>query len=171
MKMGILGRRLGALVAAIGLAVAAQSASAATATTVTTVTVQLVDKVADAPMATGIVYGMPGVDTSKATSIMQASLTTVPTGKITFKVTNSSTDMVHEMLVVPVPTVGKPLPYLADQHLLDETKINSKGEVSELDPGKSGTLTVTLQPGTYLLLCNQPGHYEAGMWTVFTVTK
>jgi len=45
------------------------------------------------------------------------------------------------------------------------------GEVPELDPGKSGTLSVSLQPGTYLLLCNQPGHYEAGMWTVFTVTN
>ena len=33
------------------------------------------------------------------------------------------------------------------------------GEVSELDPGKSGTLTLTIKPGKYLLVCNVPGHY------------
>ena len=44
-------------------------------------------------------------------------------------------------------------------------------EVSELDPGASGSLTVALQPGKYLLICNVPGHYASGMWTEFTVTK
>ena len=43
------------------------------------------------------------------------------------------------------------------------------GEVSELDPGKSGTLTLKLDPGTYMLFCNIPGHYMAGMWTTVTV--
>jgi uncharacterized cupredoxin-like copper-binding protein len=43
------------------------------------------------------------------------------------------------------------------------------GEVSELDPGKSGSLTLTLDAGTYMLFCNLPGHYMAGMWTFVTV--
>ena len=45
------------------------------------------------------------------------------------------------------------------------------GEVSELDPGKSGSLTVTLNPGKYLLICNDPGHYVSGMWAEFDVTQ
>jgi len=31
------------------------------------------------------------------------------------------------------------------------------------------TFTVDLEAGTYQLVCNLPGHYEAGMHTVFTV--
>ncbi|WP_245455931.1 sulfocyanin-like copper-binding protein [Mesorhizobium sp. M7A.F.Ca.US.008.03.1.1] len=41
--------------------------------------------------------------------------------------------------------------------------------MSELDPDKSGTLTVDLKAGKYLLICNVPGHYGAGMWAEFTV--
>jgi uncharacterized cupredoxin-like copper-binding protein len=41
--------------------------------------------------------------------------------------------------------------------------------VSELDPGKSGALTITLEPGLYLLFCNVPGHFISGMWTTITV--
>jgi uncharacterized cupredoxin-like copper-binding protein len=167
--MGHAGRKLLALAALIGIAVSANAAPAGAAAT--TVTVQLVDKVPDAPMATGLTYGTPGIDLSKATQIIKASRTTAPVGDVTFNVTNTSTDMVHEMLVLPVSTANQPLPYLADKLTLDESKTKSAGEVSELDPGKSGTLTVNLQPGTYLLVCNQPGHYAAGMWAMFTVTK
>ncbi|WP_281408400.1 hypothetical protein [Mesorhizobium sp. B2-3-14] len=41
--------------------------------------------------------------------------------------------------------------------------------MSELDPGKSGTLIVDLKPVKYLLICNVPGHYGAGMSPEFTV--
>ncbi|MBI4278196.1 MAG: cupredoxin domain-containing protein [Armatimonadetes bacterium] len=30
-------------------------------------------------------------------------------------------------------------------------------------PGKTGTLSVTLGPGSYQVICNVPGHKEAGM--------
>jgi uncharacterized cupredoxin-like copper-binding protein len=46
-----------------------------------------------------------------------------------------------------------------------------KGEVSELNPGATGSLTVALKPGRYLLICNVPGHFASGMWTEFEVTK
>jgi uncharacterized cupredoxin-like copper-binding protein len=54
---------------------------------------------------------------------------------------------------------------------VDEDKAGDKGEVSELNPGQSGSLTVTLAPGKYVLVCNVPGHYGAGMWAEFDVTK
>jgi len=43
------------------------------------------------------------------------------------------------------------------------------GEIPDLAPGKTGTLTVDLKPGSYVLFCNQPGHYHDGMSTVLTV--
>ena len=75
------------------------------------------------------------------------------------------------MIVMFLQDPTKPLPYIDAENRVDEDKAGDKGEVSELDPGKSGALTVPLKAGKYLLICNVPGHYGAGMWTEFTVTK
>ena len=61
------------------------------------------------------------------------------------------------------------LPYVTAQLRVNEEAANYLGEVSDLDPGKSGALTVTLEPGMYILFCNIPGYYASGMWTVITV--
>jgi len=42
---------------------------------------------------------------------------------------------------------------------------------AELSPGQSGTMAVTLSPGTYELVCLEPGHYNAGQHETFTVTN
>jgi uncharacterized cupredoxin-like copper-binding protein len=65
----------------------------------------------------------------------------------------------------------KPLPYLDAENRVDEDKAGDKGEVSELDPGTSGTLTVALKPGKYVLICNVPGHFDSGMWAEVDITK
>jgi uncharacterized cupredoxin-like copper-binding protein len=52
---------------------------------------------------------------------------------------------------------------------VDEEGSVHLGEVSELDPGKSGTLTVDVKPGKYILYCNITGHYMSGMWTLIDV--
>jgi uncharacterized cupredoxin-like copper-binding protein len=98
-----------------------------------------------------------------------ASPGTVKAGQVTFNVKNDSKDTVHEMIVMYLADPGKPLPYLEAENRVDEDKAGDKGEVSELDPGKSGALTVELKAGKYLLICNVPGHYGAGMWVEFTV--
>ncbi|MBC7479197.1 MAG: hypothetical protein H7317_14050 [Pseudorhodobacter sp.] len=95
---------------------------------------------------------------------------TVPAGKITFDVVNDSKDIVHEFMVSPVTAGETELPYIADENRVDEEKAGHLGEVSELDPGKSGSLTVALTPGTYIAYCNIPGHFIDGMWTLLTVT-
>jgi uncharacterized cupredoxin-like copper-binding protein len=41
--------------------------------------------------------------------------------------------------------------------------------VEEREPGQSGDLSAELQPGKYVLFCNVPGHFMAGMWAVLTV--
>jgi uncharacterized cupredoxin-like copper-binding protein len=93
----------------------------------------------------------------------------VAAGKVTFEVTNDSKDVIHEMLVAPVANTDVVLPYNANENRVDEEAAKDLGEVSELDPGKSGALTLELKPGTYVLYCNIPGHFMAGMWTVLTV--
>jgi uncharacterized cupredoxin-like copper-binding protein len=49
--------------------------------------------------------------------------------------------------------------------------VKTLGEVSDLDPGKEGKLTINLKPGEYLLFCNMKGHYQAGMLAHLTVTE
>ena len=155
---------------ALGLATAMLMAGgAAAAQAATLVQISLWDQGADVQMPMGIAYAAPGLDITKATMGIKALPGAVKAGKVTFNVKNNSKDTVHEMIVMLLADPGKPIPYLEAENRVDEDKAGDKGEVSELDPGKSGTLTVDLKAGKYLLICNVPGHYGAGMWTEFTV--
>jgi uncharacterized cupredoxin-like copper-binding protein len=157
------------LVAAIaGLVITAVGAASSDAATKIEVT--LWDSGADAQMMGGMGYGTPGADLSKAKMGIKLSRDRVPVGPVTFNVTNSSKDTVHEMIVVPVDDSKKTLPYIAAENRIDEDAAGHLGEVSELDPGKSGSLTLDLKPGIYMVLCNVPTHFMGGMWKLFTVT-
>lgn len=151
------------------LALTASLTGAAWAHT-STVNVSLWDKGADAGMATGMGMGMPHADMSKATMGIKISEKSVEAGKVTFKVINKSKDSMHEMVVAKLGAKTKELPYSKSMNEVEESRMDNLGEVEELDPGASGTLTLNLKPGKYVLFCNIPGHYMDGMWTVLTVS-
>jgi uncharacterized cupredoxin-like copper-binding protein len=95
---------------------------------------------------------------------------TVRAGKVSFEVRNDSKALVHEMVISPIKDTRTPLPYDQAQNKVDEDAAGHLGEVAELEPGKSGSLTLDLKRGRYVLYCNVVGHYALGMWTVLTVT-
>ncbi len=132
--------------------------------------VSLWDAGGDMTMATDLGYGSKG-DMSKQSMGIDVTPTTIQAGHVTFQVTNNSKDLVHEMVVSPLKPGEKALPYIQDEDRVDEDKAGHLGEVSELDPGKSGELGIDLKPGKYILYCNIPGHFAGGMWTVLDVTK
>ncbi len=142
----------------------------------TTIHLSLWDKGANSMDSMGMMapmgFAMEGMSmmAEKGTMGITADAASAPAGKVTFEVTNDSVDIVHEMLVVPIVDDTTPLPYVADENRVDEEAAGDLGEVSELDPGKSGALTLDLKPGKYLLFCNVPGHYVMGMWTIIEVT-
>jgi uncharacterized cupredoxin-like copper-binding protein len=103
--------------------------------------------------------------------VLQADRHAVKAGHITFRVVNESKSTVHEMLVVPEPKAGEVLPFDTKADTVDEKRAHSRGEVSDLKPGAHGQVTLNLKAGNYVLLCNQPGHYHAGMSTRLTVEK
>jgi uncharacterized cupredoxin-like copper-binding protein len=113
----------------------------------------------------------PSADPSISGMEMRTDTTSVKAGRVTLEAVNRSKDLVHEVLVVPAPSDGKQLPYDIKTNTIIEKRVHSLGEISELKPGAHGTLTLNLKPGTYLLLCNQPGHYKSGMRTKLVVEK
>ena len=112
-------------------------------------------------------------DSTTSPSVKQMEIkpdrTSVPAGRVTFDVKNDSKSLVHEMILIKSQLPASALPYDKKKAEVEENKIQSLGEVSELQPGKSGTLTVDMKPGSYALLCNQPGHMHNGMWVRFDV--
>ena len=145
----------------LGLAAPSEAASKRT------INVTLWDKGAKAEMATNMGIGGGG-DKSKATMGLKLSTSTVKAGKVTFNVTNSSKDTVHEMVVLRYKD-GEKLPYSDKEMRIDEDAAGHLGEVSELEPGKSGSVTLDLKPGKYLVACNIAGHFMNGMWEFITV--
>jgi len=132
-----------------------------------TVKVSLTETSADMDTSMKLGMGMGG-NMSKATMFLKPNPATVKAGEVTFEVSNDSKSVIHEMILAPIADAAKPMPYVDNENRVDEDKAGDLGEVSELDPGKNGSLTVTLKPGTYLLYCNVPGHYMAGMWATIT---
>ena len=102
---------------------------------------------------------------------ISTDVSTVKAGKIDFEVFNDSKALVHEMLVIKVRDFEEALTYDSKDGKIVEDKTQDIGEVSELEPGKSGSLTVNLKPGKYMLVCNMPGHYKSHMYTNLLVTQ
>ena len=94
----------------------------------------------------------------------------VKAGSVTLEVTNWSRSVLHEMIVVSVDSPSAPLPYDYSQARVPEEQVKVLGEAADLQPNSSRTVELTLSPGSYLLICNIPGHYAAGMVTALNVT-
>ena len=115
-------------------------------------------------------YGMMGRGMMGGMSV-RTNVTSVKAGKVTFDVTNLSRSVVHEMIVVAVENPNAPLPYDYNTGQIPEKQVKMLGETDEMEPNADKTITLDLKPGSYLLICNVPGHYAAGMWTPLTVTQ
>jgi uncharacterized cupredoxin-like copper-binding protein len=77
-------------------------------------------------------------------------------------------DLPHELVLAKTNDDPANLPTLGDGSV-DEESLDVPGEVGEAEAGTTGTATVDLQPGKYVMFCNLPGHYAAGMYGTLTV--
>lgn len=119
------------------------------------------------PQVVGIKLEDATVDPALAHMRIVLDRDTVKPGPVTLQAVNASKTLTHEVLVVR--DTGKSLPIDSKHERVVEKRIHSLGEISDLPPGKTGKLTLNLKPGTYLLFCNQPGHYQDGMQAKLTV--
>jgi uncharacterized cupredoxin-like copper-binding protein len=91
-------------------------------------------------------------------------------GTVTFHVANIDTAVTHEFVIFKTDLSPDKLPLNSDGTVNEQGQgLTHIDEVSDLAPGASQDLTPTLQPGNYIALCNLPGYFKAGMYTVFTV--
>jgi uncharacterized cupredoxin-like copper-binding protein len=102
---------------------------------------------------------------------MDLSTKQLSAGKVTFNVTNTSQNFVHEFVVVKSDKPIEWLLYKEDENEIAEDALKVVNEIEDIEPGKSGMLTVTLEPGSYVLFCNKTGHFKAGMVNQLTVIK
>ena len=116
----------------------------------------------------------PGpIDVSLNEFSITISTHTVPAGKTVFAVKNIGT-RAHEFVVLKTDTpaadfaVGS---FEGQSDRIDEDAAGTNvGETGDLEPGTSKTVTITLEPGHYAVVCNLPGHYRMGMRQDVTVT-
>ena len=57
----------------------------------------------------------------------------------------------------------------ATTNRLDEATLDVIDEQAEWQPGTPGMVTVTLEPGNYVVMCNIAGHYAQGMYADLVV--
>lgn len=91
-----------------------------------------------------------------------------PAGEVTFNVQNDA-EQVHEFVVFQTDLAPDALPTDEDGNVDEEGEgITAVDEIEDIEGGTSQDLTVDLAAGSYVLICNLPGHYAQGMHTAFT---
>ena len=134
------------------------------------INVTLIDKMGsgDSNELPKLGMGMDG-DMAMAKMGINANPKSVRRGPVTFKVTNLASRIIHEVIVAKLPEGLDKLPYDEEAMAVKDNALQDLGSVKEIEPSRSAALTLTLKPGKYMLYCNLPGHYMAGMWTVVEV--
>jgi uncharacterized cupredoxin-like copper-binding protein len=88
----------------------------------------------------------------------------VAAGKVTFKIENEGATT-HEFVVFKTDLPEGQLPINADTSQVDEeaSGVEVVDEKEDIAAGKDASLSVELEPGKYVFVCNLPGHYTLGM--------
>jgi len=100
----------------------------------------------------------------------------VAAGEVTFEVTNEGPDDVHEFVVFRTDLAPDALP-TGEDGSADEAGegLELIDEIEDIAVGEAPTLTVSLEAGNYVLICNiydadeVEAHYQEGMRVGFTV--
>jgi|FLYL01.1.fsa_nt_gi uncharacterized cupredoxin-like copper-binding protein len=91
----------------------------------------------------------------------------VPAGDVTFDVTNAG-NIPHNLRVIASDADPGSLPVSGG--MVDEAQVDVVASTTaDLPGGENEQVAASLDAGSYILICNVAGHYEAGMYVGFTV--
>lgn len=117
----------------------------------------------------------PGVTEAPITLeefVIKPSVVRAPYGTVIFKVKNAGT-VTHQFLVIKSDLPIAQLPRLPNNAGADEKQLEVVGRIDAIEPGAEAELSLFLDPGNYVLICNLRSdgrsHYLSGMYNQFTV--
>ena len=130
------------------------------------------------PIPTGGGGGATTVEVTLQEWAVVLGAASAPAGDITFDVTNEGPEDIHEFVVIKTDLEAAELPADADG-VIDEAGDGMEviDEIEDLPVGENQSLSITLEAGSYVLLCNiwdegeGEAHYQMGMRTAFSVTE
>lgn len=107
---------------------------------------------------------------------VSADPASVPAGSVTFEATNDGPDDVHEFVVIATDLGITELPTVEDGSVDESGEgLEVIGEIEDIPVGETQSVTLDLEAGPYVLICNiydadeDEAHYQEGMRTSFTV--
>lgn len=113
--------------------------------------------------------GGEGVSATLAEYSITLDPTSASAGSVTFNITNDGAT-VHEFVVFKTDLGEDALPMTADEVDESASGLTLVDEKEDIAPGEGADLTVDLEAGTYVAICNVTGHYSKGMHAVFTIS-
>ncbi len=132
-----------------------------------------VDAVGETP-ATGETPAADETPTAPATTVdvgltefeVNPAQDTADAGTVNFIVSNNGTED-HTFRVIKTDLAPDALP--TANALVDEAQLDVRVSIPEFAAGPALQVSVDLEAGSYVLICNVPGHYDLGMRAAFTV--
>ena len=120
--------------------------------------------------------GGGSVDVTLQEFAVVPSPSSIEAGEVTFQATNEGPDDVHEFVVFRTDLAPDQLP-VDENGAVDEEGAGLEliDEIEDIPVGETQSVTVELESGTYVLICNiwdeeeQEAHYAEGMRVAFTV--
>src|SRR5689334_6048633 len=102
------------------------------------------------------------VDALESEFNIQLARTSAPAGMVNFHITNMGTEM-HEFVVIKTDLAAESLPTNADgSYMEDGPGTEVIDEVEDIAPGTVADLTVDLDAGNYVIICNRVEMEEDG---------
>jgi len=105
-----------------------------------------------------------------------ASPSSVAAGEVTFEAENVGPADLHEVVVIRTDLAPDALPTNADGSVDEGGEgVEAIDEIEEFPVGETQSMTLDLEAGSYVLICNiydadeQEAHYQEGMRLAFTV--
>lgn len=108
------------------------------------------------------------VDVTEHDFVLTSATGNVAAGKVVFDITNNGPSS-HELLAFRTDLPEDQLPLGPDGRINEDALPKPLDTTTDLSAGTQRSLTVTLAPGRYVLVCNLLNHYKLGMHTVLVV--
>ncbi|HJP66328.1 MAG TPA: sulfocyanin-like copper-binding protein [Actinomycetota bacterium] len=95
--------------------------------------------------------------------------TSIGAGSVEFAITNEGPST-HEFVVFETDLAPDKLPLKNGSVDEEGEGVTAVDEQEDIEPNATVNLDVTLEAGSYVIICNIPGHYQLGMRVGLTVS-